>query len=359
MTRIDRYISVLFWTYFLGGLLIFATIFVAIDALGMMVEYKNVALNSWIQYYGYSLPEVVYRMLPMASVMSVVFTLSTLNRQSELVALYSIGMGLVRICMPMLLWILLLCGVEIGLSDRVLPNFSKSKNYIFYNEIKKNPSMYSMVRTDRIWYRSHDTIFNIKTLNEKAHKAQGLMLYYFNQEWDLLQMISAKEVDLKGANWDLHDGSVTVFTEDSSFPLTTHFQEKTIVMNEDSKDLSSSANTAEVLSLGELSKFIKKNKEAGLDTVRYEVDYQSKYSYAMAALVMSLLGIPFSVSRGRAGGAMKNVGICLALVLLFWIFYSSSLTLGNYGHLPPFLAAWLPIVIMSGIAAGFIRRARV
>jgi lipopolysaccharide export system permease protein len=291
--------------------------------------------------------------------MAVVFTLSTLNRQNELVALYSIGMGLVRICIPMLIWILVLCGVEMGLSDRVLPNFSKNKNYIFYNDIKKNPSMYSMVRTDRIWYRSRDTIFNIKTLNEKAHKAQGLMLYYFNQEWDLLQMISAKDVDLKGSNWDLHDGSVTVFTEESSFPLTTQFKDKTIVMNEESKDLASSANTADVLSLGELSQFIKKNKEAGLDTVRYEVDYQSKYSYAMAALVMSLLGIPFSVSRARTGGAMRNVGVCLGLVLLFWIFYSSSLTLGNYGHLPPILAAWMPIVLMSALAAFFIRRARV
>ena len=359
MNRIDRYISVLFWTYFLGGLLIFSTIFVAIDILGMMVEYKNIVLDSWLKYYEYSLPEVVYRMLPMASVMAVVFTLSTLNRLNELVALYSMGMGLVRICTPMLMWILVLCGVEMGLSDRVLPNFSRQKNYIFYHKIKKNPSMYSMVKTDRIWYRSQDTIFNIKTLNEKTHKAQGLMLYYFNQNWDLLQMISAKDVDLKGSQWDLHDGSVTVFTEDSSFPLTTQFKEKTIVMNEESKDLSASANTSDVLSLNELSQFIKKNKEAGLDTVRYEVDYHSKYSYALAALVMSLLGIPFSANRARAGGAMKNVGICLGLVLLFWIFYSSSLTLGNYGHLTPILAAWTPIFIMSAIAAYFIRRARV
>jgi lipopolysaccharide export system permease protein len=359
MNRIDRYISGLFWTYFLGGLLVFVTIFISIDALSMMVEYKGVAAESWLKYYEFGLPDVIYRMLPMASVISIVFTLSTLNRLNELVALYSMGMGLVRICLPMLVWVMVLCGFELGLSDRVLPNFSKHKNFVFYNEIKKNPSLYSMVRTDRIWYRSQDTIFNIKTLNEKANKAQGLMLYYFNQNWDLLQMISADEVDMNGQNWDLHDGSVTVFTEDSSFPLTTHFKDKTIVMGEESKDLGSSANTSDVLSLGELSQFIKKNKEAGLDTVRYEVDYQSKYSYALAALVMSLLGIPFSVSRARSGGAMRNVGICLGLVLLFWILYSSSLTLGNYGHLPPLLAAWLPIVLMSGLAAYFIKRARV
>jgi lipopolysaccharide export system permease protein len=358
MNRIDRYISGLFLLYFAGGLLIFSTIFVSIDALGLMVEYKGLSGATLAAYYGYSIPEIIYRMVPVASVMAVVFALSTLNRSNELVALYSAGMGLFRICTPMLLWILLFCGFEFAIGDRILPNFAKNKNYVFFHQIKKNPSLYSMVKTNKIWYRSKDTIFYIKTLNEKARKAQGLTLYYFNDNWDLLQMISAKEVTFSGENWHLRDGSLTLFTPDSSFPLSSQFKTKTIVMGEDAKDLSSTAHTSDVLNLGELSQFIKKNKEAGLDTVRYEVDYHSKYSYPLAALVMALLGIPFSVGRARSGGVMRNVGICLALIFLFWIFYSSSLTLGNYGHVPPFLAAWFPIVSMSGLSYWFMKKAK-
>lgn len=126
--------------------------------------------------------------------------------------------------MPMLVWILLWCGVVFLISDRVLPAFAKQKNYIFYHEIRKNPALYSIVKTDRIWYRSKDMIFNIKTLNEKTQKAQGLTLYFLNQNWDLVQMISAKDVDLLGSKWVLHNGSVTVFSEDSSFPLTSSFK---------------------------------------------------------------------------------------------------------------------------------------
>jgi lipopolysaccharide export system permease protein len=117
-----------------------------------------------------------------------------------------------------------------------------------------------MVKTNRIWYRSKDTIFNLKTLNEKAHKAQGLTLYYFNEEWNLIQMITAAEVDLLPSTWKLRKGSVTVFTEDSSFPMTSDFKEKTISMGEGASDLSSTANTSDVLSLNELNQFIKKNK---------------------------------------------------------------------------------------------------
>lgn len=118
-------------------------------------------------------------------------------------------------------------------------------------------------------------------------------------------------------------------------------------MSEDAKDLSSTANTADVLSLQELSDFIARNKAAGLNTISYEVDYQSKYGFAIAALVMTLVGIPFSVGRARSGGIMLNVGICLGLVFFYWIFYSSALTLGKHGHLTPVISAWLPNLAMA------------
>ena len=39
-----------------------------------------------------------------------------------------------------------------------------------------------------------------------------------------------------------------------------------------------------------LRKFINKNKEAGLDTLHYEVEYHSKFGFAFAAFVMSFDG---------------------------------------------------------------------
>lgn len=359
MNRIDRYISGLFWQNFAAGLLIFMTIFAAVDALGMMVTYKDASLTGFLHYYQYALPEVLYRMAPVACVLSTIFTLATLNRTNELVALFASGMSLVRLCLPILFSILFVCGIMLLLSDRVLPQFARMKNFVFYNEIKMNPSLYSMVKTNKIWYRSKDTIFYIKTLNEQTHRAQGLTLYYFNEKWDLVQMVNAQEVELGGESWKLKDGSVTLFTEDSSFPLTSNFKEKSIVMGEDAKDLSSTANTSDVLSLSELGEFIDKNKEAGLDTLRYEVDYHSKYGFALAPLIMSLLGIPFSVRRARSGGAMIGVAICLGLVFVYWIFYSSALTLGNYGQLPPIAAAWIPNAVMGAGASLFIRRMRI
>jgi lipopolysaccharide export system permease protein len=352
----DRYIFRLFLTYFVAGLVVFLTIFIAIDAMSVVVKYGDAPIQLLLKYYGYYAPEVLYQLTPVACLLATLFTLSSMNRNNEIVALYSCGWSLARISASMIVAVILISVAVFFLGDRLLPNFARAKNYTYYVEIRKRPGLYSTVKTNRIWYRSKNAIFNIKTLAEQTKTAQGLSLYYFDQDWHLIQMLTAKSVHFNGPNWELHDGSVTLFTEESSFPLTSDFKTKTIVMGEDAEDLQSTAKTSDILNLEELHRFIQKNKDAGLDTTKYEVDYHGKFAYAFTGLVMTLLGIPFGVSRARAGSKMANLGVCMALVFVYWVLYNSAMTLGTYGVLQPLLAAWGPNVISLLLGIYLMRR---
>lgn len=356
MNRIDVYTSKLFWGSFIGALLVFATMFLAVDALSTLVKFSGTPLASVISYYLFYLPEVLSKMIPVACVVAMVLTLSSMNRTSELIALYAAGMGLLRIAAPLLIWISVISVGTFLIGDQVLPQLIKRKNFVYYNEIEKNPTKFQFVRTDRIWYRSKNSIFNIKTLSPDGEKAQGLTLYFFSDDWNLLQMLTAKEVFFKGNQWELLTGSITIFDSTSSFPLTSNFLRKTIIMSEESKDLQSTGQTSDMLSQKELSNFIDRNREAGLETSRYEMDYHAKFGFAWAGFVMSLLGLPFTAQRGRSGGSMASLGMCLGVVFLYWIAYSSSQALGTHGVLPPVLAAWVPNAVMIGLAFWTLRK---
>ena len=170
------------------------------------------------------------------------------------------------------------------------------------------------------------------------------------------QLLTAKSVVLEGSKWLLSNGTISVFSADSSFPLNDKFDQKTIVMSEDAQDLRSTGQTSDLLSHGELSRYISKNKEAGLDTVKYEVDYYSKLSFALAGLVMSLLALPFCVNQARGGGNAKNAGIVLGLVVSYWIVYSLLQTMGYHGTLHPIIAAWGANTVMTGFGVFFLLR---
>ena len=357
-SRIDRYLLGLFWVSFAAGLLIFLTLFVATDAMSSLVRYKEIAASVFIRYYIFYIPEILYKMLPIACVVGTVMTISSLNKGSELVALFASGLSLFRISRMIFISILFLSAFSYVLSDQLMPVFARNKNFIFYNEIEKTPSRFQTIKTNKIWYRSKNSIFNIKTLNAEGNKAQGLTLYFFNDAWDLIQMLTADSVMMNGSQWILQNGTVTAFSKDSSFPLNDKFVEKTIVMSEEAQDLRCTGQTSDLLTQAELSRFISKNKDAGLDTIKYEVDFHSKFSFALAGLVMSLLALPFCVTHTRGGGMAKNIGICLGLVVVYWIFYSSAQTLGQHNQLNPILAAWLPNVVMMAFGTTLLLRAK-
>ena len=232
LSIVDRYILKMFLAYFAGGLVVFLTIFLAVDALSMTMNFPEAAGSSLVSYYLFYLPEVLYQMVPIACLIGVLFTLSSLSRSSELLALFACGLSLMRICLPIFLGVALLSGITFTAADQLLPRFVQLKNYTYYHQIKKHPAQYSTVKTDRIWYRSKNTIFNIKTINRQKATAEGLTLYQFSENWDLSQMITASHVELMGQKWKLLKGSITLFTSSSSFPLTQDFDEKIISIDE-------------------------------------------------------------------------------------------------------------------------------
>ena len=355
ISLIDRYIGRMFFVFFIGALVVFVSLFLAVDFLTSLNRFDANA-DVLLNYYQYLLPSIVYQMTPVACMVATVFTISSLNTSNELTILFSCGMSLARVSLPILTLVTLISGFSYWMSDRVLPSFAQKKNYIYYVEIKKKPSLYSTVKTDKIWYRSRNVLFNIQTLLAAAKRAQGVSIYYFDNVCRLVQVIKAEEVLLNGQEWHLKKGSVTVFAQESSFPLTKIFSEKTVQMDEDVGDLSSTGSSADILSVNQLSQFIKKNKDAGLDTTRYEMDLYTKFSFAFSALVMSLIGIPFSLVKARSGGKLLSTGICIGITFLYWTLYNSFITMGNLSYFPPIVSAWLPNLMTGILAMIFLMR---
>jgi lipopolysaccharide export system permease protein len=355
-TIADRYISSRFLGYFFGGLIVLITLYVAISA---MSEFNDVKVSPLVlaKYYGFSLPGIVNQFIPAAALIGTIFTLMELNRSNELTALFSLGNSLARISAPILFWVSIISVGFFIMGDRLLPLMNQKRNYVLYVEIKKQPGLYSTVKTDKIWYRSANILFNLKTLDPDTRQAQGATFYYFDENWDLLQLITAKAVQMADSTWTLREGMVTLFRQDSSFPLNQSFHEKIITINEDSADLQNS-NSSDVMTIADLRRFIRKNKEAGLDTVRYEVDYHSKFGFAFASFVMAFLGVPFSVQLNRSGGRMVGIGICMGLALAYWTLYSSGLTLGRHGAIPPMAAAWIANLSMISVTFFVLVRLR-
>jgi lipopolysaccharide export system permease protein len=317
---------------------------------------ESVSFSAILQYYAYSIPFTFYQVLPIACLVATIFSLGMLQRNNELVAFFSSGFSLSRVIAPILVLVFLISCFGILISDQVLPEFAKKKNYVYYVDIKKQPGLYSTIKTNRIWYRSNNILFNISTLDPETKTAEDITLNYFDKHWHLVQVIKAGRVEFASKQWKLTKGDITVFVSDSSFPLTQNFSTKTISMDEDISEIQKTAQPTDVLGVQELKYFIRKNKESGLDTLRYEMDYHTKFSYPFAALVLSFLSVPFSIAQTRSAGRAMGIGKSLALTFIYWAAYSSFYNIGKHGYVPSVVAAWTPNVILFFVGSVFFLR---
>lgn len=353
---VDRAIIKQFLATFFGAILVFATLFVVVDASSRLLP-MNPSTSHLVSYYAYFLPSILYQMIPVACVLGTVFTLSGMSKSNEIVALYSLGRGLLRIAMPVLMTVLVISGVSFWVSDQLLPSMNQRADYILFVDIQKKPGLFSTVKTNRIWFRSKNHLFNLQTFNPDKKRGEKATFYSFDEGWNLVQVTVARVLEVDGKRWKLTDGSTTLFAQESSFPLTQQFKTRHLQFEDTALDVTASSQLSEQsLPVKDLKRFIDKNRDAGLDTLRYEVGYHSKFAFAFAAFVMCFIALPFSVTMNRSGGKGKNIGITLGLVFIYWALFSSGLAVGKHGTFPPAAAAWAANILMGGLGCVLLLR---
>lgn len=354
----DRYISKTFLTFFLLGLTVFLTLFLVIDFMTQMMRF-DVGLDLMARYYSVYVFEILYQFLPVAALVGVVFTLSSLNRSRELTALFSVGMSLPRILAPIFFWITLVVVGAFYIGDQVIPVTKQKRDYIYYVEMKKQPGLFSTVKTDKIWYRSDNIIFNIDLLDSENSQAFGLSFYYFSPEWKIQQMITAKKAKIEPGLWSLNNGNITLFVDNLTRPLVKPYETKQVAMAEELADIQTTSKASDFLSFKELGRYIRKNRAAGLNMTTFEVDFHNKLSFPFTIFVMALVGVPFVITHQRAGGMAKNISLILLMTFGFWVLHSASMSMGRHGQVPAVLATWGPNLLMLLLTYGAYRWNRV
>lgn len=355
MRTLDRYIAASFLKNFALAVLSLTCLYLFQALLGDLLD--NSFPPTQLLYYNLlNVPSILVQMAPPSVLIGTVLTLSGLNRNNELTACFSIGVGLSRILVVVVSLVFLICCTMLILQDRILPPLYKTRTTYYWRTMKKRTDFFLDVKQNKIWYRSKNLIYNLRAFDSKTKSILGMTVYTFDGDFNLLQTVDAERATFTPNGWTLLNGTVTVFSKEDQFPQTQKFQEKGLLIAETPKDFQEIEKEVDGLRIKDLYRYIKRTQEAGTDTKSFEVKLWSRLSQSFIPLVMCFLGVPFSTRSRREGGAAKDLGMCLGFTFFYWLFYSIGLSLGTNGAVPPVVAAWLPSMIFAVIAAGLIAR---
>jgi LPS export ABC transporter permease LptF/LPS export ABC transporter permease LptG len=84
------------------------------------------------------------------------------------------------------------------------------------------------------------------------------------------------------------------------------------------------------------------------------VEIHKKFAIPTACVVFSLLGVPLGI-RAHRGGRMGSFVALLPIVLFYYFGLTLGENIGDHGRIPPWLAMWLPNIIVGAIALYLLR----
>ncbi|MCM0604540.1 MAG: LPS export ABC transporter permease LptG [Xanthomonadaceae bacterium] len=355
MRILARYISVAFIGNVAIALLALGSIQVLQSILGQLVEAVH-TIPQILYHHSLQIPEMMIQMLPPSVMLGTILTLSGFNRTNELVAIYSIGVGLRQVMSIIVAIVLIMCCFSLIVQDRVLPILFKKKTIYYWKEMRGRKDFSFDISHNKVWYRSKNLIYNLKTFDPQTQKIKGMSVYQFDDDFHLQHVLEAKEAIYTDRGWKLFAGSETTFKNHKDFPVTVKFAEKELVIRETPQDFEQIEKEVDALRLKELYSYIAKIKDSGVDSKTYEVKYHSKISMSLIPLVMCILAVPFSTRQRRQGGAGRDLAIGFVVTFFYWLLYSIGLSLGSNGAVPPLLAAWLPSILFMGLAGYLLWR---
>jgi lipopolysaccharide export system permease protein len=354
MDTLDRYLVKEFVLYFLFLLLLLGTLFVGIDFLSKFWGW-SMPTGRLIALFLCKIPNALQQFVPVAALMATLLVLSTMSRQNEILALYSNGVGTMRLLSTLIAAVATIATISFLLFDSLVPIFNKKQILL---EKGMDTSQEYVVSEDRsgFWYRSNNLLYNVGRFNASDSSLENIRVYTIDSNFNLLETTRARRAHFVDDHWQLEDGVDIIYSAESKFPVSKQFDTKVGAIPEKPSDFKTLIVQEDIMRLRELRAYIKRNSSYGLDTTVQRVLYHERLAYVFTPLIFVLLAIPFSIRPLKTQSTAKSIAMCFLIVFIYLVITRFSLSIGKGGHIPAIVAGWLPNMLFALFAAFVIFR---
>jgi lipopolysaccharide export system permease protein len=351
LSILSRYIAAAWLRLFALCQASFLAIYLVIDMMERFPRFLRAGGEpaDILSYFFFKLPEMVGQTATFSVLMATLLTLGLLSRNSEVVAMRSCGVSLLRISMPMLSMSLVFCLLLLLNAEMVVPQSSEKMDQVERVKIRKQGSN-AVFKLNNIWFRSDDRILQAQLFEPETRTLKGVTVWTLDSAMNPVSRIDAETAVYDDGRWLLKDVSVKSFAGGVNF---TAKKQRTMEMVLKLKvdDLRELGKNYDNLSFITLRDYAESLQRGGYQAYRYLTMMHSKLSAPFAAFVMVILGIPFALRNSRSGGIAMGIGASVAIGFAFFVVNAVLLSYGRSGVLPPLLAAWGAnfIFVLGGI----------
>jgi lipopolysaccharide export system permease protein len=351
MRILDRYIAQTWLRLLMLCLSGFVGIYLVIDLIEKIPRFLRAGgvAGDILQYFIWKLPEMVSRTATFSILMATLLTLGVLSRDSEIIALRSCGVSLLRISLPMLFLGLVASVLLLINAELVLPHSYARTELIDRIKIKKRGERVTFKRNN-IWFRSKSNILQARLFEPKTQTLSGVVVWSVDGAMSPISRIDADTAVYREGRWVLNSATSRDFQTAAGY-APQFAQTMPLDLGLKVEDLQVLDVDADNMSIRSLKEYAENLRRGGYLAYRYLTLMHTKIASPFGALIMVLLGIPFALRNSRSGGIAMGIGASIGIGFAYFVVNAVLLSYGRSGVLTPVVAAWGANVLflLSGI----------
>ncbi len=336
---------------FLIGLIV---ILESLDLLGESGKILAAAGNGegelWT-YVSLRIPQLVQLFLPFSVLLSTLVTLATLNQNSEVVIFKAAGISAHQILAPLFIAALGIAAANFVFNERVTTRATQTLKTWQQNDYRKGAAAQKPI--DESWVRGGDDLFRALTVagSGDATVLRGVTIYDRTDN-KLTRVVMADSATPRGDGWDLTAArvfDVARGTLTAAAPI--HFTTPVVP-----RQFTTTSITPAWIPLWDLWPQIAEQRAAGKPVDTLEAAAWHKISGPLSTVLMPLLGAVAAFGLARSGRLFVRAVIGMFLGFAFFVADNFMLAMGNFGTVPPLMAAWAPFVLFLLIGEAVLIR---
>lgn len=306
-----------------------------------ILKLHNDDMSAIGQYALLRLPGILSAFMGLSFLLAALLMLTEISHHSELVAIWSAGVSQFKMIAMLLPVAILFGAVNFFLSDRAVPSVAPTLHEWGIGDY--SGKQLSVGEKDPIWMRSGNDVLRAVESNADATRLRDLIIFRRDADGLLVEQIMADSAVLQDGRWIL--SNVVIYYRNNVPPSRVERMIYSALLRPAAAGTRS--GDPEEMSVEDLGYFIE-NAGFGIRPAHvYSTWLHKRFSLALVGVLMLMIAIPLAGRHRRGGGLGVLFAVGIGMGFAFFVFDGISMTMGELGLLPSWMAAWLPILIFS------------
>lgn len=334
----SRYLMRSFVGYFvalLGGLVVFLQTLDLLATSNEILAGGGPPISSLMRYVSLRSPSLIETLAPLAGLLGALMAMMGMARNSEILAMRAAGRsvfslvgGLVAIGIGLSAVLFLFSEFVVVPANSSLQEW-RSAGFKADGQVKED---------DNSWLVEGNTIIRVGHVAREGQVLNDIRLLRQGTHADITEIVKVRLAVWENDHWTLFDVERVGGAGEGPPTWDTHLRPEHFIHEQAHPNQ---------LSLNALQEYVGKVAVGSRPTYFYETWLQQKLAGPIVLALMPLLAAIAAFSHHRQGSPALTIVWGITFGFMFIVIDNILLAMGQFGSLPPALAAWLPLALFG------------